>query len=135
MKIPWRGHENDFMAHELSKIDGHDLIWGHEMSMKKEDILFMTHENKRCLFHGSWNSHETGGIFFSWLVKVKVVYFMGHEISLKLEDIFFMTCESKSCLFHGPWIFHENDGEGAHTMKLCHKTHAPCFSWFLKNQC
>lgn len=83
MKIPWRGHENDFMAHELSKIDGHDLIWGHEMSMKKEDILFMTHE-------------------------------------------------SKSCLFHGPWIFHENDADGAHTMKLCNKTHAPCFSWFFK---
>ena len=37
---------------------------GHEISMKKEDIFFMSHESKSCLFYERWKFHETRGYIF-----------------------------------------------------------------------
>lgn len=42
MNLPWKAHENLFMAHEYCK----QKFWGHEFSVKKKVLYFKT-----CEFH------------------------------------------------------------------------------------
>ena len=79
MKMPWKSHKPIFHGHENGDFIFMACSQDHELSMKLQQIILMTHE---IMLYGPGCK------------------FMAHEISMKCNSLaIFMSHEN----FHGPW--------------------------------